>query len=40
MLFINVFKELDDVDALMKLYRSRGKGMKGLPVFHAFMAHA
>ena len=40
MLFINVFKELDGVDALIKLYTSRGKGVKGLPVFHAFMVHA
>ena len=40
MLFIGVFKELDGVDALIKLFRSRGKGVKGLHVLHAFMAHA
>ena len=39
-LFIGVSKELDGVDALIKLYRSRGKGVKGLPALHAFMPHA
>ena len=33
MLFIGVFKELDGVDALIKLFRSRGKGVKGFMYF-------
>ena len=40
MLFIGLFKELDGVDALIKLFRSRGKRVKGLHALHAFMAHA
>ena len=40
MLFIGVLKELDGVDPLIKLFRSRDKGVKGLHVLHAFMAHA
>ena len=44
MLFIGVLKEVDGVDALIKLYRSRGKARQGSEgtsyVLHAFMAHA
>ena len=40
MLFIGVLKELDGVDALIKIYRSRGKRVKGLHLLHACMAHA
>ena len=33
MLFIGVLKELDGVDALIKLYRFRGKEVKGLHMY-------
>ena len=33
MLFIGVLKEPDGVDALIKIYRSIGKGVKGLHMY-------